>query len=228
MLGRHREEREEIHPLHRFLHPVDRLVAPDLRAFQIALEQGVVGGRDGFDELLVVLVEGLLLVGRDVGFGVVARLGTGRVEVRLAGEEVDHAAEGGAAPDGDFDRDDLAGETLLDLQVDAIEVGVLLVHHRDDEEDRVAARDRFMERLFGPHLDATLRAHDADHAVGGRDTGDRVAVEVEVPRGVDQVDLGVHPLGVCAAQADGVAPLGLLGGMVGEGRSLLDGAVPFT
>jgi len=90
------EEREEIHPLHRFLHPVDRLVAPDLGALEVALEQGVVGGRDGLDELLVVLVEGGLLVGRDVGLGIVARLGTRCVEVGLAGEEVDHAAEGRA------------------------------------------------------------------------------------------------------------------------------------
>ena len=52
VLGRHGEEREEVHPLHRLLHALDRLVAADLDPLEIALEQGIVAGGDRFDQLL--------------------------------------------------------------------------------------------------------------------------------------------------------------------------------
>ena len=53
-----------------------------------------------------------------------------------------------------FDGDDLAGEPRLDLLVDRVEVGVLLVHHRDDEEHWILAEYRLAEHPFGSDFDA--------------------------------------------------------------------------
>ena len=131
----------------------------------------------------------------------------------------------GALADRDLDRDDLGGEARLDALVDAVEVGVLLVQHRDDEEHGILPRDGLAEHDLGADLDAGRGGDDDERAVGGGESGDRVAQEVGVARGVDEIDLGVHPLGVGAAEVDGVLALDLLGGEVGERGAVLDGAV---
>ena len=64
-----------------------------------------------------------------------------------------------------------------------------------------------------------------ERAVGGGESGDRVALEVEVPRRVDEVDLRVHPLGERAAEVDRVAALDLFRRGVGEGGAVLHRAV---
>jgi hypothetical protein len=61
------EEREQLHPLHGLLHGGDRVFARDLTALEVALQQGIVGGGDRLDQLLVVLVEGGLEFRRNVG-----------------------------------------------------------------------------------------------------------------------------------------------------------------
>ena len=205
------EERKELHALHRVLHRGDGLVARDLLAVEVALEQRVVGGGDGLDQLVVVAVELRLHLGGDVGLLVGAALrAAARVDVRLLVEEVDDAVKVGALAHRHFDRDDLVGEARLDLLVDGVEVGVLLVHHRDDEEHGVAAGDRLAEHALGSDFDARRGADHAEGAVGGGQSGNRVALEVEEAGRVEQVDLAVHPLGVCAAEVDGVSALDLL------------------
>jgi len=95
----------------------------------------------------------------------------------------------------------------------AVEVGVFLVHHRDHEEHRVA-RETAWWNVF------SVPTSTPPWALTTLITPSAAAIPAMASRGspgtrrVDQVDLGVHPLGECAAQADGVAPLGLLGGMV--------------
>src|SRR5689334_3971098 len=68
-------------------------------------------------------------------------------------------------------------------------------------------RSGFAEHPLGPHFHAGGGADDAERAVGRREPADGVPVKVEEARRVQQVDLGVHPFGVCAAEADGVAAL---------------------
>src|SRR6185369_4144895 len=71
-------------------------------------------------------------------------------------------------------------------------------------------------------------ADDAEGTVGGRESGDGVAMEVEESWRVDQIDLRVHPLGKCATEVDGVSALYLLRRGIGEGRAFADAAVAFT
>ena len=109
-LARHAEEREELHPLHRFLHSSDGFLARDVAALEVALEQRVVRGRDRLDQFVVVVVELILGFGGNVGLLVFAGFHAALVDVRAFGEEVDDAVEVRALPDGNLDRDDFVRE----------------------------------------------------------------------------------------------------------------------
>src|SRR5258708_38705756 len=71
-------------------------------------------------------------------------------------------------------------------------------------------------------------ADEARSALRRGESRDGVALEVAKARCVEEVDLGVHPLGECAAEVDGVAPFDFLRGRVGEARTVADRSVPFT
>ena len=73
-----------------------------------------------------------------------------------------------------------------------------------------------LETSVRPQFDAARRADAEQRAVRRGQPRDRVALEVEVPRRVDEIDLRIHPLGVGAAEVDGEATIDLLGGVVGE------------
>ena len=76
--------------------------------------------------------------------------------------------------------------------------------------------------LLGAHLDPAGAAQHHDRGVGRVQAGHDLAEVVEVAGGVDQVDLGVEPLGVAEAEADGVLAFDFVGGVVGEGGAVLD------
>ena len=189
------EQREEVLPLHRLLHGGHGFVAGNLFAAEEALEQRVIGGGNRLDHLLVVLLEPGALALRDIRLLVLTRLGARLEDVRLLGEEVDDALEARASPDGDLDRNDLGRELVLDGLVGRVEVRVFLVHHRDHEEHRIAAANGLEEIPFGAHLHTVGGADGHQRAVGGREAGDRVTLKVQKPGRVDEVDLGVAPLG---------------------------------
>jgi hypothetical protein len=88
---------------------------------------------------------------------------------------------------------------------------VLLVHQRHGEEHRIAAGDGLAEHALGADFHTGRGSHRDERAVGGREAGDRVALEVEEPGRVDHVDLGVTPFGERAAQGDGKTAFDFLG-----------------
>ena len=146
----------------------------------------------------------------------------------LSGEEVDDPVELRPFADRDLHRDHLRGEPLLDLGVDLLEVRVLLVHHRDEDDPRQPALLAVVPDLLGPHFDAGGAREHNDRPVGRPDAGQRVAGEVQVAGGIDQVELGVHPLGHRQGQVDGVLALDFVGGVIGEGGAVLDGPMAFA
>ena len=79
--------------------------------------------------------------------------------------------------------------------------------------------------LFGAHLHPAGAAHHDHGGVGGVQAGDDFAEVVEVARGVDEVELGVHPLGVAEGEIDRVLPGDFVGGVIGEGGAVFDAAV---
>jgi hypothetical protein len=57
---------------------------------------------------------------------------------------------------------------------------------------------------------------------------ERLAREVEIAGGVDQVELGVHPLGHAEREIDRVLAFDFVGGVVGKRRAVLHGPVAFA
>ncbi len=190
------------------------------------LEQRVVGGRDRLDQLRVVSIEQLLGFLGDLRLFVLAGLDALLELVGFLREQIHDAVEAVRLADGHLDGNDLVREARLDLLVDAVEVGVLLVHHRDDEQHRVTPGDRLTEHLFGADFDAGRGGDHDERPIGGGEAGDRIALEVEVSWRVDQVDLGVLPLGERRTEVDRVAALDLFRGVIGEGGTVLHGSMP--
>ena len=108
---------------------------------------------------------------------------------------------------------------------DPLEVGVVLVHLAHEEEPRQVPGVAHLPDLLGPHLDAAHAAQHHDRGIRGVQRSHRFAEEVEVAGGVEQVELGVHPLGVGQAEADRVLAGNFVGSVIGEGRAILDVSV---
>ncbi len=219
------EERHDLARQHRLLHRADELLAGDLLAAQVALDQLVVGGGHRLGELLVVLLIALLVLRRDRHHLVLALDRALLVVVAVAGEEVDDPVEVGAVADRHLHRDHLGREVRLHVLEHALEVRVLLVHERDEQHPGEVELVADLPGLLGADLDAAGTAQHDHGGVGRVQRGHDLAEIVEVAGGVDQVDLGVEPLGVAEGQVDRMLALDLVGGIVGEGGAVLDAAV---
>lgn len=143
----------------------------------------------------------------------------------LARKEVDDTAELGTTPDRYFDRQYLGRQVRLDIGKDPFEVGVVLVHLAHEKQTGQVQLVTHLPDLLGTHLNAAHTAQHDDSRIRGVQRRDRLTEEVEVAGGVEQVDLGVHPFGVGQAQADRVLARDFVGGIVGEGRAVLDVSV---
>ena len=117
------------------------------------------------------------------------------VEARLAGDEVHDALERLALADRHCDRHRGAPEGLLDPLERALERGVVAVHAVDDQQAGDARLLGVAPDLLGLHLDARDRVHHHDRGVGHAQRRARLGEEVGVAGRVDQVDLGLLPLG---------------------------------
>ena len=180
---------------------MDCRIAIDVPAFEILLQQRVVGSTDRLDEILPIAREPVAALRGNVRFEVFA-LHAGVIEICTLREEIDHPAEIRAAADRDLDGDDLVGESRLDLRVDPIEVGVFAVHHRDRKEHGILSCDGRAEHAFGAHFHAAGGPDDAEDTVRGGQSGQCVALKVERSRRVNEIDLAVHPFGACTAECN--------------------------
>ena len=144
----------------------------------------------------------------------------------MPGEEIDDPVEIGAVADRDLDRHHLGREVRLHVLEDPLEVGVLLVHQGHEEHPRQMPLVADFPDLFGPHLDAAGPAQHHDGRVGRVQTGDHFTEVVEVPRGIDEIDLGVEPLGVAEGEVDRVFAIDFVGRVIGERGAVFHGAVP--
>ena len=107
------EQRHDLAGQHRLLDRADELLARDLLAGEIALDQVVVGRGDGLGQVLAVLLVARLVLVRDRHHLVLALERALLVEVAVAGEEVDDPVEVGAVADRDLDRHDLGRQVGL-------------------------------------------------------------------------------------------------------------------
>ena len=224
-LGGAAEQGEQLAFRHARLHRRDRLVAPDLLAAQVALEQRIVRFGDALDQLLGIAFKPVPVLGRHVHLIVLAGLRALLVHVALLREEVDDPVELGTFADRDLHRDHLGCEPLFDLTVDLLEVGVLLVHQRDEEQPRDRPLLAIVPHLFGAHLHAARGGDHHDRSVRRVHARERLPREVEIARRVDQVELRVHPLGDRDGEIDGILAFDFVGGVIGESGTVLHGSV---
>ena len=197
-IGRAAEEGKQLLSLHRFLHRVQRSASVDCIAAEVFLEKVVVSCGDSLDELLVVLVEQRLVLGGNFGFLVFAAARSLLEDVRFLVEQIQDAVKVDAFADRDFDRNDAWSKVALDGFEHCVERRVLLVHHRYDEEHGIFALDRFVVHARCSDFDSSGCADNYERAIGSVKPCRCFSLEVGISRRVEQVDLGVHPLGVRA------------------------------
>ncbi len=128
------EERHDLSRQHRLLHGGNHLLAGEGVPGEVLLQQGIVGGGHRLGHLLLIPGERVLVLGRNRGLLVLARLGTGLEELTGLGEQVDDPAELGPVAHRDLDREDFGVKSLLDVLERLLEVGVILVHPGDEED----------------------------------------------------------------------------------------------
>ena len=213
------ENRDHLIPLHRDGHGFEGFLARDLLTLQIPVQEFLVGGREGFLQFGGPLLEDVLEVGGNVGFVVFAGDGTIPIHVRAPAEQVDDPAEVGSRAHGYLHRQRAFRELLPDVLEYLAEVGVLLVHHRNEEHARDAALLAVAPHPFGPDLHAGGRAHHDDGRVRHPNRRQGLPGEVQVPGRVDQVDLGSLPLAEGGSELHRDPVLDLLGGGHGEGMT---------
>ncbi len=214
------EQRHDLAGQHRLLHRADELLAGDLLAGEIPLDEIVVGRGDGLGQVLAVLPVALLVLRRDGDDLVLALARALLVQVTVPGEQVDDPVEIGPVADRDLDRHHLRRQMGPHVGEDPLEVRVLLVHEADEQDAGQMQLIEDFPDLFGPNLDPAGAAHHDHGGVGGVQAGDDFAEVVEVARGIDEVELGVHPLGVAEREVDRVLAGDFVGGVIGEGRSV--------
>ncbi len=125
----------------------------------------------------------------------------------------------------DLYRDHLGRQMGLHVIEDPLEVGVLLVHQRNEEDPGQVQLVADFPDFLGAHLHPARAAEDHDGGIGRVQAADHLAEVVEISGSVDEVDLGVEPLGVAEAEIDGMLAVDFVGGVVGERGAVFDRAV---
>jgi len=108
---------------------------------------------------------------------------------------------------------------------DGLDAGVarVLADGRQDLRAYEESRDTLREL----RRQISQKQNDYEGAVGSREAGDRLTLKIRISGRVEQIDLRVHPLGVCTGEADRETAFGLFAVEVREGGSVANGPVAF-
>ena len=115
-------------------------------------------------------------------------------------DQVHHPAEVLPRSDRKLHRESVGGDPILDLLQHAVEVGVLLLHHRHEKKPGNSPDLTVVSNPFGADLHAGGGAHDNDGRI--RDAGgrERVSREVEIAGSVHEIELALLPFRVGGSQ----------------------------
>ena len=187
------------------------LLDREFLAAEVLLQKLLVGLGNGFEQLGAVLVGLLLQVGRDLD-GVVglAELGLAAPDLGVHLDQVDDALEFALRADRQLDRDDVRAKALLHRAHGEVEVRADLVHLVDEADARYVVLVGLAPDLLGLRLDTLLAVEHGNGTVEHAKAALHLDGEVDVPGGVDQVDLVVFPECRGGSRGDGDAPLLLL------------------
>ena len=180
-------------------------------AAEVLLQQRLVGLGDGLEQLGAVLVGLLLKFGRDVdGLVGLAELGLAPPHLGLHLDQVDNAFEVALGADGQLDRNDVGAQPVFHGLDREVEVGADLVHLVDETDARDVVLVGLPPNLLGLRLDTFLAVEHRDGTVEHAQAALHLDGEVDVARGVDDVDLVVVPEAGGSGGGDGDSPLLLL------------------
>ncbi len=187
------------------------LVLGELFTTEVLLQQRLVALGDGLEQLLAVLGGLIDEIGGDLLEG---RLRTDLDGAapgdRLLGDQVDDAVEVVLGTDRQLQDERLGTETLLDGAHGEEEVRTELVHLVDEADTRHVVFLGLSPDLLGLRLDAFLAVEHRDRTVEHAQAALHLDGEVDVARGVDDVDLVLVPETGHRSGGDGDPPLLLL------------------
>ena len=181
----------------------------DFLALEIHLHDLIVEHGNGVEHLLTVFLRELAhILGDLLHAHILAHFVV--VDVRVHLDQVDDAAEFGFLADGQLDGHRIALETLVDHAQDVIEVRAHDVHFVDVDHAGHMVVIRLTPNRLALRLNAALGAHDGHRAVEHAEAALHLDREVDVARGVDDVDAMVLPEARRGGRRNGDAALLLL------------------
>ena len=188
---------------------------------QVLLHDGVVEVGDDVDELVAGVLGLGGQVGRDLqGLPLLAHVRGPDQGLLL--EEVDDALEFGLGPDGELNDGRQGVEAVTDHLHGALEVGADPVHLVDEADAGHVVLVGLAPHRLGLGLHAGHRVEDGDGAVEDAQRPLDFHREVDVARGVDDVDPVVAPRAGGGSRCDGDAALLLLDHPVHGGGAFVD------
>ena len=206
-------------------HLADRaldLLDGEFLATEELLHELVVGLGDRLEKLLAVLRGLLLQIRRDLlDGGLGADLGLAAPGEGLHLEKVDDAVEVILGADRELHDQRLRTEAVDDGADRVVEVGAELVHLVDEADTRDVVLGGLTPDLLGLRLHAFLAVEDGDCAIEDTEGALDLDGEVDVARGVDDVDLVLVPETGDGGRRDRDAALLLLLHPVGGGGTIV-------
>jgi hypothetical protein len=196
------EEREQLAAGRRGAETGDEVVLRERALLEELLHEGFVGLGHHLDEPFARRGGRVGEVGGDVALRHLA--GVVREGQRLHAHEVNDAVEPALFAERDLNRDDGAAAVAVQRLEGALEAGALTFEAIDDDEARQVERGRVRPELLRLYFDAGYRVHHQDRAFGHAQRGARIGQEVRESGSVDDVDLGLLPLGVGKAGGERV------------------------
>ena len=198
------------------------LVNGQLLAAEVLLHELFVGLSNGLDQLLAVLCSLVLEVLRDIFYN---RLCTG-LDLAAPGQclhvqQINDAVEVIFSTNRQLHYQRLSAQAVLNGGDGVVEVCAQLVHLVDEADTRNIVLSSLTPHLLGLRLNAFLTVEDCDGAVKNTQGTLNLNGEVNVTRGVDDVDLVVIPEAGHGSGGNGDAAFLLLLHPVSSGRTVV-------
>ena len=199
------EDRDKNLGLERLVQPAAKLLLGDALVEEF-FQQRVVRLGHQLDQLGVQPLDLFLLIAGDLGL-VVFAAAVGLVgELRLA-DHIQRLVEARAGIDRNVDREEPLAERRLQLLQDRLVLRILGVdpvdHHRLGQAELLGVVPHFR----GADLDAVRGVDDDERQVGHLQRRAALGDEIQIARGVDDVETALEPLGMQQRCVDGKLPL---------------------